>query len=209
MKKRAKIGISIGAVLLVAVVVLVLVFSLVNTKPLENLADFRKAIVYEDANANGYHIAKDLPGQQGKNYDKLKKLLKENSYSLMQSIFSGRTDTDNKTYYENGEVVKFTQTELTGEGKGLYEKYDQTLPKLRLEFSEVKEAKIGSKSYTFDTVEMLVANTYGEIREVTCIAWDSTEFENQNEETEFAGFAVFKISANTTSLYNFMIGLNA
>ena len=196
MKKRAKIGISIGAVLLVAVVVLVLVFSLVKTKPLENLADYKNAIVYQDSNSNGYHIKKDLPGQQGKNYDKLKNILKDCSYSLMQSIFSGRTDTGNKTYYENGEVVKLTQTELTGDGKGLYAKYDGTLPKLRLEFSEVKKANIGSSSYTFDTVEMLVANTYGEIREITCIAWDSTVFENQNEETEFESFAVFKISAN-------------
>jgi hypothetical protein len=126
----------------------------------------------------------------------------------MQSIFSGRTQTENSNYYENGEVVKFTQTELTGSGTGLYSKYDKSLPKLKLVFDEVKKAKIGSKTYEFDTVEILVANTYGEIREIICIAWDSTKFDLQDEETEFEGFPVFKIHANTTELYNFMMNVN-
>ena len=49
---------------------------------------------------------------------------------------------------------------------------------------------------------------YGEIREIICIAWDSTKFDIQDEETEFEGFPVFKIHANTTELYNFMMNVN-
>ncbi len=208
MKKRTKIGISIGAVVLVVIVALVLVFSLVTTKPLENLADYKKAIIYKNSDANGYHIASTLSGKQDKD-KKLKNLLKDCSFSLMQSIFSGRTDTDNENYYEDGELVEFNQTELAGSGKGLYEKYDTTLPLLHLEFDEVKKAQIGSKSYTFDSVEILIANTYGEIRGITCIAWDSTVFDKQDENTEEQKFTVFKIHANTTDLYNFIMDIEA
>jgi hypothetical protein len=207
MKKGTKIGIVIGASVLAVVVALVLVFSLVTTKPLEELSSYKNAIIYQDSATSGYHVSSTLAGKEEQD-KKLKSLLKDCSFSLMQSIFSGRTQTENSNYYENGEVVKFTQTELTGSGTGLYSKYDKSLPKLKLVFDEVKKAKIGSKTYEFDTVEILVANTYGEIREIICIAWDSTKFDLQDEETEFEGFPVFKIHANTTELYNFMMNVN-
>lgn len=207
MKKGTKIGIIIGASLLVIVIALVLTLSLITTKPLEALASYKNAIVYQNSSTNGYHIASDLAGKEDKD-KKLKSLLKDCSYSVIQSIFSGRTDTNNVNYYEDGEEVKFTQTELTGSGTGLYSKYDTSLPKLKLVFSEVKTAKIGSKTYEFDTVELLIANTHGEIREITCVAWNSEVFDKQTEETEFDGFTVFKIHANTTELYNFMMNVN-
>lgn len=207
MKKGTKIGIIIGASLLVIVIALVLTLSLITTKPLEALASYKNAIVYQNSSTNGYHIASDLAGKEDKD-KKLKSLLKDCSYSVIQSIFSGRTDTNNVTYYEDGEEVKFTQTELTGSGTGLYSKYDTSLPKLKLVFGEVKTAKIGSKTYEFDTVELLIANTHGEIREITCVAWNSEVFDKQTEDTEFDGFTVFKIHANTTELYNFMMNVN-
>ena len=209
MKKKTKIGISIGAVVVVAIVAVVLVLSLVTTKPLENLANYKTAYVYtSSSDVNAYQLSDSLPGRDKKS-NELKGLLKNCSYSIMQSIFSGRTNTDNANYYEDGELVEFTQTELTGSGTGLYSKYDGTLPKLKLVFDQVKKAKIGSREYEFDTVEMLIANTHGEIREITCIAWDSTKFDVQDEETEFISFNVFKIHANTTDLYNFMMNVQA
>ena len=208
MKKGTKIGISIGAIVLTAIVAVVLVLSLVTTKPLESLADYKNAIVYQDSTANGYHISSTLAGKE-ENDKKLKGLLKNCSYSVMQSLFSGRVDTNNETYYEDGEVVEFTETELAGSGKGLYKKYDSSLPKLKLVFKDVKKAKIGNSTYEFDTVEILVADTHGEIREITCIAWDSTKFDLQDEEADPIGFPVFKIHANTTELYNFLMNVNA
>ncbi len=205
MKKGTKIGIIIGASVVVVIVAVVLTLSLITTKPLESLADYKNAIVYESSTddtsfhmstANGVNVQKDK---------KLRALLKGCSYSVIQSIFSGRTQTANEIYYEDGEEVKLTEKELEEEMTGLYSKYDTTLPKLRLSFDGVRKAKIGNATYEFDTVEILVANTHGEIREITCVAWDSTVFNLQDEETEFKGFNVFKIHANTTELYNFMV----
>lgn len=208
MKKGTKIGIIIGASLLVIIIGLVLTLSLITTKPIESLASYKNAIIYQNSTTNGYHVSANLAGKEAKD-KKLKSLLKNCSYSVIQSIFSGRTDTANETYYENGEEVKFTQEQLTGSGTGLYSKYDTNLPKLKLVFDGVRKAAIGSKTYEFDTVEILIANTYGEIREITCIAWNSEVFDKQTEETEFDGFSVFKIHANTTELYNFMMNINA
>ena len=207
MKKGTKIGIIITAVLLVAVVATVIILSVITTKPLENLADYKVAYVYtSSSDTNSYQISSSLAGKEDKD-EELKGLLKDCSFSAIQSLFSGRTDTANETYYEDGEVVEFTQTELTGSGTGLYSKYDGTLPKLKLVFSTVKTANIGSEEYTFDSVEILVADTHGEIMEVTCIAWDSNAFDLQDEETEYVSFAVFKIHANTTALYEFLMNV--
>lgn len=201
MKKGTKIGITIGSVALVVIVALVLTLSLITTKPLENLASYQTARVYQNSTTNGYPLTDNINKNKS---DKLRSILKNCSYSVMQSIFSGRVDTENENYYKDGEVVEFTQTELTGEGAGLYTSYDTSLPKLKLSFDEVKKAKIGSKTYEFDSVEILVADTHGEIKEITCIAWNDKLFDRQDEETQEISFPVFKIHANTTDLYNFI-----
>jgi hypothetical protein len=209
MKKGTKIGIIIASAVLAVIVAVIVILSVITTKPLENLADYKTAYLYtSSSDANAYQLSATLPGKEKKN-NELKSLLQNCSYSVIQSIFSGRVNVENETYYEDGEVVEFTQTELTGSGTGLYSKYDGTLPKLKLVFNTVKKAKIGSREYEFDTVELLIANTHGEIREITCIAWDSTKFDVQDEETEFIAFPVFKISANTADLYNFIMNANA
>lgn len=201
MKKGTKIGITIGSVALVVIIALVLTLSLITTKPLENLASYQTARVYQNSTTNGYPLTDNINKNKS---DKLRSILKNCSYSVMQSIFSGRVDTENENYYKDGEVVEFTQTELTGEGSGLYTSYDTSLPKLKLSFGEVKKAKIGSKTYEFDSVEILVADTHGEIKEITCIAWNDKLFEGGGEETQEISFPVFKIHANTTDLYNFI-----
>ena len=210
MKKGTKIGISIGAIALTVVVALVLALSFITTKPLANLADYMKASIYTSSRDDtAYQVSSLLSEEQKKKDKELKELLQDCSYSLIQQIFSGKVETDNEDYVENDNEVVFTQTELTGEGKGLYEKFgaDLDLPKLRLTFSEKKERVIGKEKYEFDTVELLIANTYGEIGEIVCVAWDSNVFTVQNEQTADVSFKVFKIHANTTSIYNFIINI--
>jgi hypothetical protein len=202
MKKGTKIGIIIGSAVLAVIVALVLVLSLTTTKPLESLSNYDLARVYQNSTSNSFDLTDNI---ETKKSNKLRSLLKNCSFSTMQAIFSGRADTVNKVNKENGETVKLSQEELV-DGKGLYSKYTETtLPKIKLSFNEVKKAKIGSKTYEFDTVEILVANTHGEIREITCIAWDNTAFDVQNPEEDPASFEVFRIYANTTELYNFIL----
>lgn len=209
MKKGTKIGITIGSIFASILVVAVVVLSLITTKPLANLADYKVAYLYESGSvSNGYQVSSLLTGEEKQSEDaELKDLLSKCSYSVMQSLLSGKVETANEVYLENGEDVTFGQTELNG--AGLYTKYDSSLPKLKLTFSTVKKATIGSEEYEFDTVELLIANTYGEINEITCVAWDSTKYDIQDEETEFINFPVFKLHANTTDLYNFIMNARA
>lgn len=218
MKKGTKIGIIITASILVLIVAAVIILSVITVKPLENLADYKIAYVYTSSeDTNSYQISSTLAGKEDKD-SKLKSLLKDCSFSAIQSIFSGRTAIANVTYLEDGEVVYFGAEELSeiadeengidGSALGLYSKFDGTLPKLKLKFGEVKSAIIGNTEYSFDTVELLVADTHGEIMEISCVAWDSTKFEDQSE-TEGPEYSVvvFKIHANTTALYEFLMNV--
>ena len=208
MKKGTKLGITIGAIVSTVLVAVILVLSFITTNPLANLADYKIAYLYSSStDANAYQISSLFSDEDKQKDDsKLKDLLKNCSYSVMQSILSGKVETANEVYLEDGKEVTFGKTEF--DGAGLYTKYDTTLPKLRLKFDSVKKATIGSEEYEFDHVELLIANTYGEINEITCIAWDDTKFDLQdNEEIEPVTFAVFKIHANTTELYNFMMNV--
>ena len=209
MKKKV---ITIVSIIVAIVLVLggtVLTLSLIKTKPLESLADYKTATVYfGSSDAVGYDMTSSVNADKDK---KFRAQLKECSFSVMQALLSGRTANDNAKYYDDGEPVTLTLDQLDYSSGGLYELsssiVDSTVARVVLAYSEEKTAKIGSKTYTFDHVQFLVPYTQGQIREVTVVAY--TDSEMFDEELDAPQFEVFKIQANTSPLYDFVKSLKA
>ena len=207
MKKTGKITLTIVIAIVAVLAIVITTLCLIVTKPLENLSDYTVAYVYKNSSdSSATHLSSGTNASQNA---KFKKLLNECSYSVMQSILSGRTSLENEYYYLDGDKVTLGKNELIESSLGLYNKsdIDTTCAKVKLVFANPKTATIGKATYTFDTVEFLVPNTHGEIRVVTAIAYDSTAYNSGSDESDYTTFPVFRFMANTTDLASFVAGL--
>ncbi len=209
MKKRIIIIVSIVVALVLVLGGVALTLSLIKTKPVEALSDYKTATVYfGSSDTVGYDMSSSVNSANDK---KFRGQLKNCSFSAMQAFLSGRTANDNAKYYADGDPLTLTLDQLDYSAGGLYELsssiVDPTVARVVLAFAEEKTAKIGSKTYTFDHVQFLVPYTQGQIREVTVVAYSSSE--TFDEESDAPEFEVFKIQANTSPLYDFVNGLKA
>ena len=211
MKKSLKISlfITIPVVLILATVITVM--ALIKTNPIKELSSYSYATIYKNASSEGYQVGANV--NSGDNAE-FKALVEGCSYSVLQSLFSGRVELDNEYYYENGQEVGLKMNDFLN-GKGLYNASvaDNNVAKIKFTFADVKTAVIGNEEYTFDTVEMLVPNTKGEIREVTAVAYSVKDFTIQDDngngesENEYKEYYVFKFHANTSALYAYVTDL--
>ena len=208
MNKTGKITLTVAIAVVAVLAIVITTLCLIVTKPLAALNNYTVAYVYQNSSdSSATHLSSNVNAQ---NNTKFKKLLEDCSYSVMQSILSGRTDLENEKYYVEGDEVTLGKNELINSALGLYNKsdIDKSCPKVKLVFDGVQKAVIGKAEYEFDTVEFLVPNTSGEIRVITAIAYKASDYESGSAESDYVSFPVFRFSANTTDLYNFVKGLN-
>ncbi len=200
MEKKKKITVAVAVVLVVIFAAVALTLFLVKTKPLAELSSYAKATVYTGGTMNsGYTMTEDVNEDMDK---KFRAELENCSYSLFQQMVTGKVDNFNLV--KDGEDVVYTIEQLGEAGKGLYTDYDTSLPLVELSFGKEVTFTIGRSEYTFDTVQFLVADTEGQVREITCVAYTDADFDKADEETSELEYNVFRFYANTSSLYSFI-----
>ena len=217
MKKKTKVIISASAAVAVVLAIVIIVLACIVTRPFENLADYKYAVIYNgSADTSEEYILSDTQDPDKKNsHSELKSLLEENKYSVLKSVLSGRTATENKPCTDSeGESITLSETDLKSPTSiGLYganvESLDVTVPKIKLVYGEVKTVVIGKEEYTFDTVEFLVPNTQNEIRDILVVVYSQADFEMNNsddgDDTDLPKtYGVFTVMANTTALNSFV-----
>lgn len=211
MKKSLKISLFITIPVVVIIATVITVMALIKTTPIKELSSYSYATIYKNSSSEGYQIGANVNSSKN---DEFKALVEDCSYSVLQSVFSGRVELDNEYYYDSGAEVGLKMNNFLN-GKGLYDSSvaDKNVAKIKFTFSSVKTAMIGNAEYTFDTVEMLVPNTNGEIREVTAVAYTAADFTVQDDngngesENEYKEYYVFKFHANTSALYAYIANL--
>ena len=212
MKKSLKISLFITIPVVVIIATVITVMALVKTTPIKELSSYSYATIYKNSTSEGYQVGANVNSDDNADF---KALVEDCSYSVLQSVFSGRVDLDNEYYYDSGNEVGLKMENFLN-GKGLYDASvaDINVAKIKFTFSSVRTAVIGNAEYTFDTVEMLVPNTNGEIREVTAVAYTAIDFTVQDDngngesENEYKEYFVFKFHANTSALYAYIANLS-
>ena len=102
MKKSLKISLFITIPVVVIIATVITVMALVKTTPIKELSSYSYATIYKNSTSEGYQVGANVNSDDNADF---KALVEDCSYSVLQSVFSGRVDLDNEYYYDSGNEV--------------------------------------------------------------------------------------------------------